>query len=72
MSHGDKIREIINKNNMSQKELSLKTKIAMPKLNLIITGKRRLKLEELEIICWALNESVNTFLTPKPPQKIGA
>jgi len=69
-SIGDKIKALIDERKISQVQLSVDTKIATPKLNLILTGKRRLKLEELEVICWALKEPVETFLTPKPPQKI--
>lgn len=73
MEIGSKIRKILKEKNMSETELSITTKIALPKLSLIITGKRRLKLEELEVICWALGVEVSAFATPRPPQKqIGA
>lgn len=78
MNIGEKIKKVLTEKNITQTELSIETKIALPKLNLILNGKRRIKLEELEVICWALNVSVNTFLTPRPPraqtrmQEIGA
>lgn len=71
MQIGDKIRKILEEKNMSQKELAIVTKISAPKLNLILTGKRRIKVEEVEIICWALGIGVEKLLTPRAPQKTG-
>ena len=71
MSAGEKIREILNKKNLTQKWLSIETKIAPPKLNLVITGKRNLKVPELEVICWALGCEPSNLVTPHPPTKKG-
>lgn len=72
MAVGGKIKKHLEENNISQLQLSVDTKIATPKLNLALNEKRRLKFEEYETICWALGVEVGTFLTPRPPQKIGA
>ena len=70
MEHtGEKIRKALEERGISQKQFSIKTGISTSKLNLILTGKRRLKIEELEIICYVLNVDFNTFLTPRPPKK---
>ena len=69
MTIGEKIQKAVEKKGFSQKEFSIMTKISEPKLSLMFTSKRRMKLEELEVICWALQTDANTFLTPKPPRK---
>jgi transcriptional regulator with XRE-family HTH domain len=72
MHIGEKIRKVLEERGISQKQFAIETGIAAPKLNLILTGKRRLKIEELEIICYVLNVDFNTFLTPRPPKKKSA
>ncbi len=70
MEHiGEKIRKVLEERGISQKQFSIETGISTSKLSLILTGKRRLKIEELEIICYVLNVDFNTFLTPRPPKK---
>ena len=62
MEHiGEKIRKVLEERGISQKQFAIETGIAAPKLNLILTGKRRLKIEELEIICYVLNVDFNTL-----------
>jgi len=67
MGIGQKIKQFLEKNNISQTQLSIETKIPLPKLNLALNEKRRLTLEEIEVICWALNVEPNKFLTPRKP-----
>lgn len=67
MTVGEKIKAYLDENNISQTQLSVESKIALPKLNLALSGKRRLKIEEYEIICGVLNVGVDKFLTPKLP-----
>lgn len=64
---GEKIKAYITQNNISQTWLSTETKIPLPKLNLALSGKRRLKFEEYELICGVLNLGVDVFLTPRVP-----
>ena len=68
MSIGEKIKEILRERGITQTQLSIDTSIPLPKLNLSLTGKRRLKLEELEVICHVLKVDANTFITPRPPK----
>lgn len=72
MDVGTKIRNYIEENGISQIELSRKTGIPAPKLNLSLNAKRRLTFEEYEVICWALDLSVVTFLEPRPPVGVTA
>lgn len=69
MGIGQKIKQFLEKNNISQTQLSIETKIPLPKLNLALNEKRRLTLEEIEVICWALKVEPNKFLTPRKPGK---
>jgi transcriptional regulator with XRE-family HTH domain len=64
---GQKIKKYLQDNNIQQNNLSVTTKIAMPKLNLALNGKRRLKFEEYEIICYCLGVGVDKFMEPHKP-----
>jgi len=64
---GQKIKKYLQDNNIQQNNLSVTTKIAMPKLNLALNGKRRLKFEEYEIICYCLGVGVDKFMEPRKP-----
>ena len=68
MSVGEKIREFVINQNISQTNLSIDTGIALPKLNLALTGKRKMKFEEYEIICGVLGVGVDKFLSPRLPK----
>lgn len=72
MDVGMKIRAYIDARNISQIELSVKTKIPAPKLNLSLSGKRRLTFAEYQVICWALGVGVNEFMEPRPPEGVSA
>jgi DNA-binding Xre family transcriptional regulator len=65
MGVGSKIKQFLYENSISQTELSIKTKIPLPKLNLALNEKRRLTLPEYEVICGALEVGVDKFLTPR-------
>lgn len=69
MCVGSKIKDFLDESGITQKYVSEKAKIELPKLNLALNGKRRLTFEEYENICWALNVGVDRFLTPKKPEK---
>ena len=70
METGAKIKEYLEANGISQAFLSKKSGIPAPKLNLALNGKRRLAFSEYESVCWALGVGVDTFLEPRPPEKV--
>lgn len=74
MGIGQKIKKYMKDNNILQNELSVTSHIALPKLNLALNEKRRMRFEEYEIICWCLGVGVDKFLEPRKPdlQKKGA
>lgn len=67
MGVGQKIKKYLEDNNIQQNNLALTSKIAFPKLNLTLNGKRRLKFEEYEIICYCLGVGVDKFIEPRKP-----
>lgn len=72
MDVGTKIKAYIDAHDISQIELSAKTKIPAPKLNLSLSGKRRFTFAEYQVICWALGVGVNEFMEPRPPENAPA
>lgn len=72
MEVSTKIKQYIEDNGIPQVQISRKTGIAMPKLNLALNGKRRLTFGEYEVICWALGVDVSKFLEPRPPKSASA
>jgi transcriptional regulator with XRE-family HTH domain len=71
MTVGEKIKAFISEKNMSQTTLSIETGIPLPKLNLALTGKRRMKFEEYEVLCGVLGVGVDKFLSPRLPERKG-
>lgn len=69
MKVGPRIKRYLEENNIPQNWLSLETGFAAPKLNLMLTGKRRMQVEEYIVICKALKVPLDTFLTPRLPEK---
>lgn len=67
MSVGEKIKNYLNDNGISQTHISSVTGIPFIKLNYSLNGKRKLQFEEYELICGALNIPIDTFLEPKKP-----
>lgn len=68
MGVGGKIKEYLAENGISQTFISAKTGIELPKLNQVLNGNRKMKLEEYELICWALNVNTDKFLMPRSPE----
>ena len=60
-----KIKNHLNQIGMKQVELSILTGISASKINLILSGKRRISLDEFSSICYALKLTPNDLLTPK-------
>ena len=72
MDVGAKIRQFIDDRSISQIWLSEKTKIPPSKLNLSLSGKRKMTFLEYQVICWALGVGVDEFMEPKPPEGVSA
>lgn len=72
MDVGIKIRSYIEEKDISQVELSRRTGIPTPKLNLSLSGKRRFSFAEYQVICYALGVGVDQFMEPCPPESISA
>ena len=66
---GQKIKDYLKEHDITQTELAIDTKMSLPKLNLALSGKRKLQLEEFEIICGVLGVSADTFLTLRLPER---
>lgn len=69
MEVGKKIKAYLIQFGISQTWLSIETAIPLPKLNLALAGKRRMKFEEYELICGALGVGADKFLEPRKPKK---
>lgn len=69
-----RILEYIKSNGITQVFVSKKTGISDKVLSSKLKGKTKLMAEDIEIICWALNQPPSEFISPRPPepQKIGA
>lgn len=67
MCVGQKVKQYIDENGLTQTYLSYKTGISLPKLNLALNGNRKMTFDEYELICGALNVNTDRFLTPKKP-----
>ena len=69
MKENLEIRKYLKEKGISQTFVSKKTGIPLPKLNLALSGKRRLTLEEYTLICGALELNTDFFLKPRLPDK---
>ena len=69
MKIGEKIKQYLDEKRISQTALAIDVKMSLPKLNLALAGKRKLQLEEYEIICGVLNVKIDQFMSPKLPQQ---
>ena len=67
MCVGQKIKDYLENNGISQTFVSNKTGIPVQKLNLSLNGNRKLQFDEYELICGALSVGVDKFLAPKLP-----
>lgn len=72
MDVGIKIKAYIDERDITQIELSKKTGIPPSKLNLSLSGKRRLTFTEYQVICWVLGVGVDQFMAPRPPEGVSA
>lgn len=69
MCVGEKIKVYLEEEHLTQAWLSFRTGIKSPKLNLSLSGKRRMTFPEYEVICWALHVGVDKFIEPRKPSK---
>lgn len=69
MEVGNKIKEYLEENGISQAFLNRVTKIDTVKLNLSLNGKRKLTFEEYSLICGALKVNTDFFLKPRMPSE---
>lgn len=69
MNVGLGIKDYMLSSGRTQTYISRRTGIPISKLNLALNGKRKLNLEEYELICGALGVSVDRFLTPRVPEQ---
>lgn len=61
MSVGKRIKMYLVENEITQNYISEQAKIALPKLNASLNGKRKLQVEEFKRIIEVLNVDANTF-----------
>lgn len=64
---GAAVKSYLEEIHMTQTDLSILTGISLPKINLVLTGKRKLSLLEYEVICGTLNVGVDKFIQPRKP-----
>ena len=65
MSVTEKIKKYLKEHGIRQDFIAKKTGIRDQKISMSLNGKRRLSLEEYELICGALEVPVDTFLEAK-------
>lgn len=64
---GVRIKTFLQETGRTQAWLSSATGIPAPKLNLKLSGKRKLTFDEYALICGALDVDTNKFIVPKRP-----
>lgn len=69
MEVGNKIKEYLEENGISQAFVSRVTEIDAVKLNLSLNGNRRFTFEEYSLICGALKVNTDFFLKPRMPSE---
>lgn len=72
MDVGIKIKNYLDERDISQIWLCQKTNIPPAKLNLSLSGKRKMTFNEYQVICWALGVGVDQFMAPRPPEGVSA
>lgn len=65
MEAGRKIKEHMRKTGRTQVWLSRTTGISRERLSLMLSGKRRMHLEDYALICGALDVDANQFIAPE-------
>ena len=66
---GKRIKTILNQKGIPQKLLASKIEMSPSKLNLILNGKRRLTVDELEKICYTLGVDYDDILMKQSPRR---
>ena len=61
------IKLYLTKNGLTQKYVCDKTGISYERFCRIMKNKATMRLDEYEMICWALGVEVNEFLNPREP-----
>lgn len=72
MDVGIKIKNYLDEKDISQIWLCQQTNIPPAKLNLSLSGKRKMTFNEYQVICWALGVGVDQFMAPRPPEGVSA
>jgi len=72
MSAEMKIKNHLTQMGMKQIDLAVLTGMSTSKINLVLSGKRRLSLNEFSTICYALKLTPNDLLTPEKPSFLNA
>jgi transcriptional regulator with XRE-family HTH domain len=67
---GAKIKLHMERIGMSQVHLSALAGISVAKMSLILSGRRRMSLDDYQTICWALGVGVDMFIAPKLPDRL--
>lgn len=69
MEAAKKILDYLKSKGISQAYVSRKTGISYSKLSLVLTGRRRLSIEDYELICGALDVPAGSFIQPRLPDE---
>lgn len=69
MEVGEKIKDYLASNGISQAFVSRETGIDTVKLNLSLNGNRRFTFDEYALICGVLKVNTDYFLKPRLPEK---
>lgn len=64
---GEKLKQYLEDNGITQSHISRKTGINPVKLNLALNGNRKFTFSEYELVCGALKVDTNYFLKPRLP-----
>ena len=70
MNLAQDIKNRLDEIGKSQRWLALKIGMSPTKINLVLNGKRELKIKEYQHICWALKVSTGEFLKPESPKAV--
>ena len=68
MDIGKKLYEYLSAAKITQTDLSIRSGISTSKICMVLRGKRKLSLEEYEIICYCLSLPPGTFLEARQPK----
>lgn len=68
----ERILQYIKNKGIKQNFISQKTGMNDSTLSAKLNGKTRLTVDDIELICWAIECSPSQFLVPRAPKSIGA